>query len=76
MAHLYSIYCKVKERIHGEKKSCNLDQKVHGEKRIHGEKSHAISIHGAQGRIRIGHTCILFIVNSNRGSMEKQVMQS
>ena len=31
---------------------------------------------GAQGRIRTGHTCILFIVKSKRGSMEKQVMQS
>ena len=30
----------------------------------------------AQGRIRTRHTCILFIVKSKRGSMEKQVMQS
>ena len=34
------------------------------------------SLYGAQGRIRTGHTCILFIVKSKRGSMEKQVMQS
>ena len=34
------------------------------------------SLCGAQGRIRTGHTCILFIVKSKRGSMEKQVMQS
>ena len=30
----------------------------------------------AQGRIRTRHTCILFIVKSKRGSVEKQVMQS
>ena len=36
----------------------------------------AICLCGAQGRIRIGHTCILFIVKSKRGSTEKQVMQS
>ena len=34
------------------------------------------SLYGTQGRIRTGHTCILFIVKSNRGSTEKQVMQS
>ena len=34
------------------------------------------SLYGAQGRIRTGHTCILFIVKSKRGSMEEQVMQS
>ena len=34
------------------------------------------SLCGDQGRIRIGHTCILFIVKSKRGSMEKQIMQS
>ena len=40
------------------------------------KKSHAISIHGAQGRIRTWHTCILFIVKSKKESMEKKVMQS
>ena len=34
------------------------------------------SLCGAQGRIRTEYTCILFIVNSKRGSIEKQVMQS
>ena len=34
------------------------------------------SLYGAQGRIRTGHTCILFIVKSKRWSKEKQVMQS
>ena len=34
------------------------------------------SLCGAQGRIRTGHTCILFIVKSKSGSMEKQVMHS
>ena len=34
------------------------------------------SLYGVQGRIRTKHTCILFIVKSKRGSMEKQVMQS
>ena len=34
------------------------------------------SLCGAQGRIRTEHTCILLIVKSKRGSMEKQVMQS
>ena len=36
----------------------------------------AKSLCGAQGRIRTGHTCIPYIVNSKRGPMEKQVMQS
>ena len=31
---------------------------------------------GAQGRVRTGHTSILYIVKSKSGSMEKQVMQS